>query len=166
VALFAFCFTSLTSAPTQPITRAIHSVGTNAGYIGGDEYHHLSHDGFVPSGLIAFDRIQDYATTINILRNLSVIEKANSSVAAQIADARKFASALPLGLAVPRIWTDGDSEVVFEWIKGEKHAIVSFEGGGNFGYAMKRGDRFEPGVSPNDINVAVFDDLNDYLAQL
>ncbi len=121
--------------------------------------------GVVPVKLVAPDHTLG-DTAIDILQKLDVLEKANPLMASQTADARKIASALPSGLMVPRAWTDGESEVVLEWIKGEKHAIVSFEGDGEFGYAMRQGDRFAPGSSPNNVEEAALDDLIDYLADL
>ena len=87
-------------------------------------------------------------------------------MAAQVAGARKFVAMIPAGLAAPRVWTDGETEVVFEWIANEKHAIVSFERDGNFGYAMLHGDQFEPGSSANSIDAASIEDLVTYLSDL
>lgn len=151
---------TLSPTSSYAVMPAIQLVTTNSGFIGEQGLC-----GFIPFRLIVSDRTRS-DTAIKILQNLDVIEKANPSMASQIADARKFAAALPSGLTVPRAWTDGESEVVLEWIKGEKHAIVSFEGDGEFGYAMRQGDRFSPGSSPNNVEVAALDDLIDYLAHL
>jgi len=164
-ALFARAVNTLTSTSLSVPTTATELASTNSGYI--SEGGSLSPRTFVPFTLIASDRAQNKDVAINILQNLDLIEKANPGMLPQIRDVRKFALALPWGLTmIPRIWTDGESEVVLEWIKGDKHAIVSFEGAGDFGYAMRQGERFAPGTSPNDIDVAAFDDLVEYLAQI
>jgi hypothetical protein len=158
-----FALATLSPTSSYAVMPAMQLATTNLGFIGEQGLRSLR--GFVPFKLIMSDRTRS-DTAIKILQKLDVIEKANPSMASQIADARKFASALPSGLTVPRAWTDGESEVVLEWINGEKHAIVSFEGDGEFGYAMRQGDRFAPGSSPNNVEVAALDDLIDYLAHL
>jgi hypothetical protein len=65
----------------------------------------------------------------------------------QITDARKFALTLPTTVTIPEIWTDGETEVGFEWVSGTNHAVVTFEGDGGYGYATRQGDKFVPGQS-------------------
>lgn len=64
----------------------------------------------------------------------------------QFDDAIEFAEYYPDTKLAPSVWTDNEAEVVLEWILPEKHhAIVSFEGDGQFGYALRFGDQFLPG---------------------
>ncbi len=99
----------------------------------------------------------------NILQNL---ETAHPSMAAQVADARAFATALPPELVAPQISTDGEGEILFEWIKDERHAAVTFEGDGEFGYAMRRGSRFVPGAQTGKCADRLPIDLLRYLAEI
>lgn len=62
----------------------------------------------------------------------------------------------------PDIWAD-DGEIAFEWLKGDRHAIVSFDGDGTYGYAMKVGDRFVPGEVPSPDAYILPDDLKAYV---
>lgn len=62
----------------------------------------------------------------------------------------------------PDIWGD-DGEIAFEWIRDDKHAIVSFDGGGRFGYTLLRGDTFEPGIHEDPPVGFLPQDLREYL---
>lgn len=108
--------------------------------------------------------IIDAPSSLGSLLNLEPIASTHPALASQFADAKKFAYSLPSDLSLPRVWTDGETEVALEWIAGEKHAIASFEGGGNFGYAMRRGNEFVPVASSNNIDEASLGDLIQYLA--
>jgi hypothetical protein len=67
-------------------------------------------------------------------------------------------------MPIPLVWGDRDGELAFEWISSTKHAIVSFEGDGLIGYAMRTGGRFRPGEI-RDAPATVFPpDLRAYLA--
>lgn len=62
----------------------------------------------------------------------------------------------------PKIWSD-DGEVAFEWKQGQKHAIVSFDGDGGYGYAMLAQDRFRAGSQNMPAANTMPSDLKDYL---
>jgi hypothetical protein len=87
-------------------------------------------------------------------------------ISAAIADAGKFIVSLPLTASAPQISTDGETEVVVEWIKNDYHAIVSFEGDGEFGYAMRPGDQFIPGRELGATSGAPPIDLLHYISKL
>ncbi len=101
----------------------------------------------------------------NVISALNELEARHPLLAAQFSDARKLGSALPAGFAIPRIWTDGETEVVFEWISKVRHAVVSFEGDGGFGYAMRQGSRFVPGAQSGNCADAPPLDLLNYIAE-
>jgi hypothetical protein len=103
------------------------------------------------------------STSLQVNKKLDKLATEHPSMASQVHDARKFASLLPPSISTPRIWTDGETEVTFEWNRGHQQAVVSFEGDGQFGYAMKQGRKFVPGSSPNEIGAAALDDLIEYL---
>jgi hypothetical protein len=87
------------------------------------------------------------------------------SMAAQFADAILFAKVFDDALLQPTIWTDDETEVVLEWILGEKrHVFVSFEGDGEFGYALRIDDRFIPGNISGAKPFQVPSDLIAYLS--
>jgi hypothetical protein len=105
-------------------------------------------------------------TSSNILNTLRILESAHPLIVAQFSDARKFAAALPDGITTPQISTDGETEVVFEWISGERHAVVSFEGDGEFGYAMRQGSRFIPGGQLGKSDDILPTDLLKYVTEI
>lgn len=104
--------------------------------------------------------------TNDILGDLIALQSDHPGMVAQFKDARRFAAALPSGLENPQVWTDGDTEVVLEWIKGDWHAVVSFEGGGEFGYAMRQGSQFIPGEQVGNCDRALPSDLLKYIAKI
>jgi hypothetical protein len=112
--------------------------------------------------LVAVD--YETGTPNTILGKLLSLKRAFPGMSAQIADAQRFAAELPIEVATPSVWTDGECEVVFEWISGSKHAVVSFEGDGEFGYTMKHGNRFLPGSFPGNSLSTPPSDLISYLA--
>lgn len=61
-----------------------------------------------------------------------------------LADAASFYDAIQTLSWKPVIWSD-EGEVAFEWKAAEKHAIVSFDGGGTYGYAMLVNGKFKAG---------------------
>ncbi len=62
-----------------------------------------------------------------------------------------------------KVWAD-DDELCFEFIEGDRHVIVAIEKTQDlvkFGYAVKRGDEFEPGRYNLNAPGMVADDIND-----
>ncbi len=100
---------------------------------------------------------------VGIYRNLlylkSAIADANPVI---LADAAKFYEHVKALSWQPIIWGD-DGEIAFEWIDGERHAIVSFDGGGRYGYALRRGESFKAGTVPDPTPETLPADLRDYL---
>ncbi len=78
-------------------------------------------------------------------------------------DAARFSFAIGKDVMSPAIWC-ADGEVAFEWITSDKHAIVSFDGDGTFGYAMRVSDSFEPGAIESGSPDLFPDDLRRYLS--
>ncbi len=78
-------------------------------------------------------------------------------------EALHFLAKLSAESARPTIWTDSETEIVFEWINGPKHAVVSFEGDGEFGYALKADGRFVPGAFRGDPRGSLPADLSEYI---
>jgi hypothetical protein len=105
-------------------------------------------------------------TAANVVSALNDLEARHPLLAAQFSDARKLGSVLPAGFAIPAIWTDGETEVVFEWIGKAHHAVVTFEGDGEFGYAMRQGSRFTPGAQSGKCADAPPPDLLNYIAEI
>lgn len=57
-----------------------------------------------------------------------------------------------------------DEETLYEWVADSRHAVVSVEADGHYGYAMLLGDVFRAGKT-DDPHVSVFpDDLMGYLS--
>lgn len=79
-------------------------------------------------------------------------------------DASLLAAAFPADLPMPAVWSDGSSEVVFEWSFGGKHAAITVEGDGRFGCTMRVGDRFVPSNSDGIVASGAPQDLISYLA--
>jgi len=68
------------------------------------------------------------------------------AMSAQFDDAILFAKTFDDSLIQPSVWTDNETEVVLEWLfPPKRHAFISFEGDGEFGYALRHQDRFVPG---------------------
>ncbi len=78
-------------------------------------------------------------------------------------DALKFVGAMPVSVLQPRVWAD-DTEVVFEWISGDRHAIVSCEGDGMIGYTYRVAGQFVPGLVTAARSDGFPTDLAAYLA--
>jgi hypothetical protein len=79
-------------------------------------------------------------------------------------EALHFLAKLSADSGRPSIWTDSETEIVFEWISGSRHAIVSFEGEGEYGYAIKtEGGRFVPGAFRGDPKGSLPVDLLEYI---
>lgn len=95
-----------------------------------------------PEGLIGFWQIR---TLLNEISSLRAMQAAGGVMASCFVDAFEFAGALPWDIPSPSVWTDGESEVVFEWIGARDHAVVSLEGGGLLGYTYKKDNEFIPG---------------------
>jgi hypothetical protein len=92
-------------------------------------------------------------------------EQSYPEMSAQFADAISFAASFDDRLLQPAIWTDNESEVVLEWILPDgRHAVVSFEGDGEFGYTLLTGGRFVPGLCSGTKPFRVPFDLVRYLS--
>jgi hypothetical protein len=78
-------------------------------------------------------------------------------------EALHFLAKLSADSARPSIWTDSETEIVFEWINGPRHAVVSFEGDGEFGYAIKTDGRFVPGAFRGDPRGSIPADLLEHI---
>ncbi len=155
----------LTTLPTSSIGRlqTVQLGGKNSSVA--QYFSKLSEGSAIPARLFALEGPRS-DTASAFLDALNALASAHPSMASQFADAQKFSSALPSGLATPHVWTDGDTEVVLEWISGERHAVVSFEGDGNFGYAMKQGSRFNPGQQSGNCDRPLPTDLLKYIAEI
>ncbi|WNV09597.1 hypothetical protein [Tardiphaga sp. 709] len=90
--------------------------------------------------------------------------RATPSLQNAAAEAAQFLLHLKASVPRPLIWSDDASEIVFEWMLGDRHAVVSFEGDGEFGYAMKIGGRFVPGRHRGNPNGPTPVDLANYIA--
>ncbi|WP_310301431.1 hypothetical protein [Rhizobium sp. BE258] len=77
-------------------------------------------------------------------------------------DASAFAQHLKEISWRPNVW-QGDDEVVFEWISGNKHAVVSVEGDGVIGYTMLVNGDFVSGAEEDPSVDHLPSDLRDYL---
>lgn len=62
----------------------------------------------------------------------------------------------------PSVWNE-DDEIMFEWVKDDKHAVVSIEDDGTLNYAMLIDNQFIPGAIKGAVVAALPDDLSDYL---
>lgn len=62
----------------------------------------------------------------------------------------------------PEVWSD-EGEVAFEWKTPEKHAMVSFDGDGYYGYAMLIDNRFKAGAQEMPMANTIPSDLREYL---
>ena len=100
-----------------------------------------------------------------LISELQMLAAKHPSMLNQIRDAMKFAVHVPFGLRQPLIWVDDENEIVFEWRFSDRHAVVSFEGDGVFGYALLKGDRFVPGQHRGDLNSPLPSDLASYLSR-
>jgi hypothetical protein len=90
-------------------------------------------------------KVQDVHALLDRLSCLRGTSPTDPMMARCFADAFEFVGAMPLGIPRPALWTDRECEVVFEWIGQRDHAIVSLEGDGILGYAMRINGQFVPG---------------------
>ena len=97
------------------------------------------------------------------LQRVNQIAEASQVLNPAADEARSFLTKLTSSTPRPTIWSDDESEIVFEWLNSDRHAIVSFEGDGSFGYALKMGDRFVPGSFVGSLASGLPSDLLDYL---
>ncbi len=81
---------------------------------------------------------------VDKIKSLWTGADSNPENASIFKDALQFAGAMPSDIALPSIWADR-AEVVFEWIIGDQHAIVSCEGDGVIGYTYRVKGQFVPG---------------------
>jgi hypothetical protein len=100
---------------------------------------------------------QAIAENISMLRE--IVGNADPLI---LKDAGKFYSHIRDLDWQPDIWSD-DGEIAFEWMKNDKHAIVSFDGDGKYGYAMLHGASFQPGHVIDPEPDIFPDDLMEYL---
>jgi hypothetical protein len=115
------------------------------------------------TSLCLAERAQLAKNTETPVAGLNKILATYPSMSVQVQCARSFIAALPSWVRQPVAWTDGETEVVFEWIFEDKHAVVSFDEDGEFGYTMRSGTRFVPGASIG-LGPTAPDDLLAYLA--
>jgi hypothetical protein len=87
----------------------------------------------------------------------------DDAYARRINDALGFSALLTEIEWRPNIWAD-DAEVVFEWIKDDKHAVVSFEGDGLIGYTLLKNDVFVAGDLLDPPATILPPDLREYLS--
>lgn len=100
-----------------------------------------------------------------LAERLHTMKSEYPAMSAQFEDAILFAKLFDDGLAQPAIWTDNEAEVVLEWmLPKERHAVVSFEGESEFGYALRFGDKFVPGKMSGLKPFRLPDDLLQYLS--
>ena len=95
--------------------------------------------------------------------------KARTVDAAELVIDRLFVDATEFGKHLknlrwkPSVWSD-ESEVVFEWISGDRHAVVSIEGDGAIGYTMLRDGIFVSGEVEDPPVSIMPPDLREYLS--
>ena len=94
---------------------------------------------------------------------LWMVAASNTENAKIFGDALNFVGAMPSGVWLPHVWAD-DAEVVFEWISGDRHAIVSCEGDGVIGYTYRVAGHFVPGQQTAARSDGFPADLAAYLA--
>lgn len=81
-----------------------------------------------------------------------------------IHDAIAFTALLPDNIPEPIISAADDGEIVIEWAKGNKKAVVGFEGDGYFGYTLFKNGKFKPGAEEGCLeNGSLPSDLVEYL---
>lgn len=78
------------------------------------------------------------------------------------ADAGGFLLTLDPAIPLPRV-SRSEDEISLTWRTAHKEAVVSFEGGGLFGYTMLIGGKFEPGQYEGRAGDGIPADLLDYL---
>lgn len=98
-----------------------------------------------------------------LLAELNALSSGGGDIQQAFEDAKVMAAGLHHDIPLPTIWTDNESEIVFEWKDGAQHAAMSFEGDSHFAYAMLKGDLFVPGSEPGSIQDGFPADLTAYL---
>ena len=96
-------------------------------------------------------------------RNSVAASEAKEPDVALYADASNFNYALKEVVWKPAVYVE-DGEIVFEWIRDGKHAVVSVEGDGVLGYTMLVEGKFISGSTEMASTGAVPADLKAYLA--
>ena len=100
-----------------------------------------------------------------LAQRLQAMKREYPDMSVQFDDAISFARLFDDGLVQPAIWTDNEAEVVLEWLLPRcQHAIVSFEGDGEFGYAFRIGDKFIPGSISGSKPFCLPSDLVQYIS--
>lgn len=111
-------------------------------------------------------KVLDYRGTLQLIEVLGVLRTSlnfDRKIAGCFIDAYEFLGCLPANIPAPSIWSDGECEVVFEWIGRRDHAIVSLEGDGIIGYTYRRDDVFVPGEKSMAKAKSMPEDLRIYL---
>jgi hypothetical protein len=67
------------------------------------------------------------------------------ALASAVSDALSFASRLPIDLPTPAWSASEDGDVALQWRTDKGRALVTFEGGGEIGYALLKNGSFHPG---------------------
>lgn len=116
-----------------------------------------------PSATNAKVALAPQANRDELLRELDSLDDGSSAIAQAYQDAREIAACLPQWLECPAVWTDNETEIVFEWQFGERHAAMSFEGDHHFAYAMLRDGIFVPGITQGSVVDGFPVDLAAYL---
>lgn len=111
-------------------------------------------------------KVLDYRGTLHLLELLGILRvslDASHKITGCFVDAYEFLGCLPAGIPAPSIWSDGECEVVFEWIGLRDHAVVSLEGDGILGYTYRRDGVFVPGEDSIAKAKSLPKDLRSYL---
>lgn len=111
-------------------------------------------------------KVLDYHGTLYLLELLGILRvshDASRKITGCFVDAYEFIGCLPAGIPAPLIWSDGECEVVFEWIGRRDHAVASLEGDGVLGYTYKRDGVFVPGQESGAKVKSLPNDLRSYL---
>jgi hypothetical protein len=97
------------------------------------------------------------------VKRVTDISATSDRLSGAASEALRFLAKLSADSPRPSIWTDSETEIVFEWIDGPRHAVVSFEGDGEFGYAIKADGLFVPGAFRGDPKGSLPADLSEYI---
>lgn len=81
-------------------------------------------------------------------------------------DGMVFVAGLPDGMPMPTVSGASDGEVVLEWRGMISGAVAGFEGDGCFGYALLRGQRYQPGEHDGSVAGTIPADLLEYLRKV
>ena len=104
----------------------------------------------------------------SVMRKIQLLEGQQSvpsirGAEAAISDAMKFCAKLPQSVREPLVTASEDGEVVIEWRIGGRRALVSFEGDGQYAYAIQIHERFEPGAEIGNLTAPLPWDLSNFL---